>query len=160
MGITISNYTDHDAESVWQLHLHTVNHNDGFVKNLLFPTDMHDIPNIYKAFFVMRDEGKIIGMVGLRHIDDQTLEIKRLQVHSTFQGRGLGRRLMNHALEYAHAQNYHCLKLDVSVPQIKAQKLYESLGFVVTHTADRVLGPDREKVTSIYMERNAIITCS
>jgi len=93
-------------------------------------------------------------MVGLKRIDDNTLEIKRLQIAANHQGKGLGRMLMKHVLEYAHLHNKSSLCLDVSEPQTKAKNFYLSMGFKIVHIENRVLGPDNEKFISTYMQKD------
>ncbi len=98
MSYVISQYISDDYEDVWTLHKRTVAENDGFVKNLSFHTDFQDIAGVYKAFFVLKDGAKVIGMIGLKHIDPETFEVKRLQVAASYQGQGQGRQLVQHAM--------------------------------------------------------------
>ncbi|MDE2030195.1 MAG: GNAT family N-acetyltransferase [Alphaproteobacteria bacterium] len=136
----IDNYVLEDYDEVWTLHRKTVSENDGFVKNLSFHTDLHDILNVYEAFFIMREAERLVGMVGLKRVDAKTLEIKRLQIAKECQGRGYARRLMSRAFEYAKANNISNLCLDVSEPQVNARQLYLSLGFEITRVEHRTLG--------------------
>lgn len=151
----ITEYIQSDCDGCWELHQATVS-GGGFVKNPAFDTDIRDIPHVYEAFFVIRDSGKIIGMVGLKRIDDHTLEIKRLQVDTAHRGLGLGKQLMEHALNYVRKFGASRCRLDVSQTQTIAYKLYTSLGFNVTHIDEQILGPDNEKFLSTYMEKEVL----
>jgi GNAT superfamily N-acetyltransferase len=153
MTWSVTHYTPDDYDGAWALHRKTIHENDGFVKNLSFHSDFRNISQTYEAFFVIRDDNRIVGMVGLKRIDDKVLEVKRLQVASTHQGKGLGKLLMKHAEDYAHKHNVTHLRLDVSKPQVKARNLYSSMGFKVTHVDTQILGPDNEKFLSTYMEK-------
>lgn len=153
MFYPISHYTADDYEDVWALHQETVRSNGGFVKNLAFHTDIHDIPHVYKAFFVMHDGDRVVGMVGLKEIDPTTLEIKRLQVAAPYQKQGHAKRLMEHAENYARGAGISTLCLDVSKPQEKARQLYLFMGFQVTHVETRTYGPDNEEFLMTFMEK-------
>lgn len=152
-AIKITTYTESDYEEVWALHRRTVSENEGYVKNLLFHSDFQNISETYEVFFVARDDNKIVGIVGLKRIDPLTLEVKRLQVSSTHQGKGLGKMLMGKAFEYGRASKTNSLRLDVSSPQTRARNMYLSMGFEITHIQENVVGPDKEKFVSTYMRK-------
>jgi len=149
----ITEYTSGDAEAVWDLHVKTIRANkDGYVQNLAFHEDVRDIPRFYQAFFVLRDGGKVIGMVGLKKISSDTFEIKRLQVDAEYQGWGYGRHLMEHVFAFAKQRGVSLLRLDTSEPQTKARNLYLSLGFTTTHVETEIAGPDKERFVITFMK--------
>lgn len=83
---------------------------------------------------VAETDGKVIGVASLqvlggrrRHVGDLSIA-----VHEEYQGRGIGRRLMNELLNVA--DNYLGLartELEVVGDNARAIRLYESLGFQV-----------------------------
>ena len=132
----------------------TIAANEGYVKNLAFHADVQHILNIYEIFYVMRDDNRsIIGMVGLKRINGDTLEVKRLQVTAAYQGQGLGRMLMEKVIHHAKQCGAPRLRLDVSETQVKAHALYLAMGFLATHVEARTLGPDHEAFLSTFYNK-------
>jgi ribosomal protein S18 acetylase RimI-like enzyme len=78
------------------------------------------------------------------------LYVAHVGVAPSFQGRGIGTRLLQHAGREARMQGLHRLSLDVSARNPGAQRLYERLGFHVVETRESFDGsmPDHH-----YMER-------
>lgn len=105
------------------------------------PEDRHaDIANIEMnymkngCFWCMIDENEIIGTVAIRVIDtkNQIVELKRMYVLPKLQGKGYGRRLLEHAIESARTQHYQKICLDTRKQFSAAQHLYRSAGFQET----------------------------
>src|SRR3954447_7233902 len=61
--------------------------------------ELAELPRGYRALFVAEDDGVAAGCVGLREVDRDTAEMKRLYVRSASRGRGLGRALAQAAIE-------------------------------------------------------------
>lgn len=61
--------------------------------------------------------------------DDQ--ELRRLYVHSAFQGRGIGRQLLDAALDHPRLKAAGKIFLDVWEKNDGARRLYERYGFAV-----------------------------
>lgn len=76
------------------------------------------------------DAGKIGGFV-MAAITDwrKTLDIEQLAVDPGFQGKGIGRRLMEQAEVFAKKEGARRLTLHVRVNNDKALHLYESMGY-------------------------------
>lgn len=71
-----------------------------------------------------------IGCVGLRNLEKQTCEMKRLYVRAGFREEGVGRALVENLIEDARAMDYKALRLDTLPIMLEAQRLYRRLGFV------------------------------
>lgn len=89
----------------------------------------NDIENEFEAFYCLTDQEKIIGTVALKKIDEYTVELKAMYLDRNYRGKGLGRRLMDKAVDEAKRLGYKSMVLD-SMSQYKAAlKLYEKSGF-------------------------------
>jgi ribosomal protein S18 acetylase RimI-like enzyme len=58
--------------------------------------------------------------------------LANLRVADPFRGAGVGSRLIDHVTRVAHGHGLECVELDVSFGNVRAQRLYERLGFVAT----------------------------
>ena len=76
------------------------------------------------------DNGQLTGCIALRKIADDVCEMKRLFVRPAFQGKGLGRQLVNAIIDEARTIGYQRMRLDTLPAQMaSAIALYRSLGF-------------------------------
>lgn len=75
------------------------------------------------------EQSHVAGGVGFRRLDEHTAEVKRLYVRQSYQGKGLGRRLMDNLLNKLKRLGYTRVVLDAVPPTQKAQELYELMGF-------------------------------
>jgi GNAT superfamily N-acetyltransferase len=72
-------------------------------------------------------------MGGIRRIDEECAELKRLRVAQELQGRGIGEALARALDARARELGYRRLRLDTSEKQLPAQRLFAKLGFGETH---------------------------
>jgi GNAT superfamily N-acetyltransferase len=80
--------------------------------------------------FVWVEEGVVVGNVSLRRAAGWGgFLIGNVAVHPDWQGRGIGRALMEAALEEVSAQDGHWAGLEVQADNEVARRLYECLGF-------------------------------
>lgn len=81
---------------------------------------------------------KIIGFVHAQMYEsfysDLGLNILGLAVNPDFQGRGIGRKLMNKLEEYAVDNNISFIRLNSALKREEAHKFYEHIGY----TCDKV----------------------
>jgi L-phenylalanine/L-methionine N-acetyltransferase len=88
-----------------------------------------------ECVFVATVNGKVVGNAGVHPISDNPREKHvcgiGISIMDNYQGRGVGRALMNACLDYADRwANYSRVQLTVHADNARAIKLYESLGFV------------------------------
>jgi ribosomal protein S18 acetylase RimI-like enzyme len=77
----------------------------------------------------------VAGVIAFRPTDDQdTCEMKRLFVHPTSRGQGVGRALIEKLVEEARKSGYRSMRLETLHAMKKAQTLYNSFGFVLIDT--------------------------
>ena len=79
--------------------------------------------------FLIENENAFIGCVGLRQLDSENCELKRMYVKSEFRGLKLGEQLMKISLKTAKDLGYKTMKLDTLSRLIPALKLYQKYGF-------------------------------
>lgn len=96
--------------------------------------DLVDPVNYYSppraAFFLaVAPGGEPVGTVAVRPLTGDTCELKRMYIRPAYRGQGLGRRLLDTALEFARQAGYQCMKLDSRPDLTAALGLYRKSGF-------------------------------
>jgi ribosomal protein S18 acetylase RimI-like enzyme len=98
-----------------------------------FDRELAELPGAYApprgALLVARRGGETIGCIGLRPLDEQRCELKRLYVRPVARGGGTGRALTEAALAEAQRLGYRRVLLDTLPGMGAAQRLYVELGF-------------------------------
>jgi GNAT superfamily N-acetyltransferase len=90
------------------------------------------------------------GCVALKKIDKHTCEMKRMFVYPEFHGKGIGYALAKAIIDEAKKIGYSSMKLDTSIRQIEAQRLYE--GFVFINIEAYYDLPEKMKNWLVFME--------
>jgi putative acetyltransferase len=80
-------------------------------------------------FAVLDDDGKVVGSVGVMRRDDSTCELRKMYLLPDLQGLGLGRLLLESALERARLLGFREMILETNSCLSAARRLYESYGF-------------------------------
>jgi ribosomal protein S18 acetylase RimI-like enzyme len=94
---------------------------------------LQNICKNFMAFWLMIEDGRIIGTVGLRNLEtNQSCELKCLYLYEEFHGLGYGRMLLYTALDYAKSAGFSWIYLDTRSDSLRAQKLYSAAGFQKT----------------------------
>jgi len=108
-------------------------------------SDLHDIERSYHAsggafdVLVTRSD-EIIGTVALFRVSASVGELRKMYLAPSARGQGLGRRLLEHALDRAAALGFSSIVLETASVLREAVSLYERYGFrpyVSEHLADR-----------------------
>ena len=77
-------------------------------------------------------DGRLVGSIGIVGRDDGAAQLRWVMVHPDARGRGLGRRLLNLALDFCRAAGYRSVYLWTVSPLTAAAGLYVSAGFRLT----------------------------
>ena len=109
---------------------------DSYFDNAAYEVELRGLPGDYAppkgALLVAEIEGKVVGCVALKRLDDERCEMKRLFVEPAAHGAGAGQALARAIVERGRALGYSKMMLDTGPRQVEAQKLYRKLGFTDT----------------------------
>lgn len=99
-----------------------------------FAAELESLPGDYAppagCLLLAIHDGQTVGCVGLRPLEAEICEMKRLYVRPQFRGLGAGHALAEAIVGQARAIGYARMRLDTIIEMDKAQSLYEKLGFV------------------------------
>ena len=100
---------------------------------------------LYLAYY----DDELAGCIGLRKIDGQNCEMKRLYVRPEFRGKRIGNRLVQKIIEDARQIGYSCMLLDTLPFLESAVRIYQSYGFYEIESYT-----DSPIDSSIYMKKD------
>ena len=116
-----------------------------------------DIEELQEAYF--SDEGasgfwvaccgdEVIGMIGVKRTQENIAELRRLRVREDFRRRGVGRRLLEHAIDFCRRHGYLKVILDMRIERASAIAIVEKYGFTLARTRDI----DGHKTLDFYLD--------
>jgi len=79
--------------------------------------------------FIARLNTKIIGALVLLRTRPKTMEIMNISVYEEFQNKGIGKQLINEAIEYAKGSKIKTLEIGTGNPGVIQMMLYQKCGF-------------------------------
>jgi ribosomal protein S18 acetylase RimI-like enzyme len=80
---------------------------------------------------------RAVGLIAAQPQGNDSVYLYSLWLHPTVRGRGLARRLVAVALNWARVKGARTVRLRVAVDNAAARTVYESLGFSPSGDADR-----------------------
>ena len=83
------------------------------------------------AWLVLYDDGEPVACGGLRRLDDETGEIKRMFVTARVRGRGHGRRMLGELERIARENGMTRVRLLTTEVLAEARALYAAVGYEV-----------------------------
>ena len=99
------------------------------------------------GFFFMYADGELSGYLKLAEAPEQSdfndpdsIELERIYVRREFQGRGLGKTLINYAVQTARRRGKRYIWLGVWERNAKAIAFYQDMGFVLAGHHDFRMG--------------------
>lgn len=143
VGILFSEYTDMliAGDSLFQRYL-DIQHYDKEIKHLKIKYGMPE-GRLYLAYY----DGELAGCIGLRKIDEQNCEMKRLYVRPQFRGKQIGKQMVQKIIEDAKEIGYSHMLLDTPPFLDTAICMYKKFGFYEIESYN-----DSPMSTSIYMK--------
>lgn len=105
-------------------------------REVLSDPDTHILAGGGQVLFAVDGEDRAVGTVALKHAGDRVFELTKMAVDPDQRGHGIGRLLMQGALDAFRATGGRELFLESSRQLAPALQLYESVGFV-HHPAPR-----------------------
>lgn len=97
--------------------------------------------------YLAYEDGRLAGCIGLRKMDEENCEMKRLYVRPEFRGKQIGRLLVHKIIEEAGKTGYHHMFLDTLPFLQSAVRMYRKYGFYEIESYN-----DSPMGTSIYMK--------
>jgi GNAT superfamily N-acetyltransferase len=102
----------------------------GFEPDAELDRDLDDPAGTYDALWIATAGGVVVGSIALRDLGDDAYELKRMYLRSACRGRGVGKRLLASALDWARENRARVVRLDTTEQMVAARRLYEWAGFV------------------------------
>jgi ribosomal protein S18 acetylase RimI-like enzyme len=81
------------------------------------------------GIILCRSDGMFAGCIAIRKLDENVCELKRMYVNPNFQGKGIGKNLLEKALQLANEYSYKLIRLDTLTQMLPAIHLYKQYGF-------------------------------
>lgn len=79
--------------------------------------------------YIIDADDQIIGVSVIQALSCETIELKNLAVLPSFQGQGLGQKLVNDAIKTAKAQGFKRMEVGTGNSSLGPLRLYDKLGF-------------------------------
>lgn len=99
-----------------------------------------------RTYRVVEENKEIVAYFGLAIVDD-TADITTIAVRTDFQGRGIGRKLMQEILDIAASRNLRKIMLEVKPENLAAISLYQKFDFEVIGLRRNYYGPSKDALT-------------
>jgi len=129
-----------DYDKVKELILDILTKEYPFDRSAYSDSDLYDIGGTYKGerenFFILEDEGKIIGTVGIKEDSKDTALLRRLFVDTTERGKGYGATLMGEAVKFCTENGYSEIVFRTTNRMTGAIELCQKKGFKKAEEAD------------------------
>ena len=131
--LRVRRYEPGDREAVWRLHNEALDEVGAHLGNGAWDEDLYGIDDAYLdaggEFLVGVLDGRVVAMGALRRLSPDEAEVKRMRVEPALQGRGHGQTLLDALHRRAEELGLSTLRLDTTVHQSAARRLYEVNGY-------------------------------
>jgi GNAT superfamily N-acetyltransferase len=83
--------------------------------------------------YIAEEKDQMIGVYVLLPSEEESIELINLAVAEVYQGKGLGKKLIMHALEVAKQLGYKVMEVGTGNSSIGQLALYQKCGFRINH---------------------------
>jgi putative acetyltransferase len=103
-----------------------------FGKGSATDDELHRLPSSYAAgaFWIARRDGHLLGTCGVFPVDATTFELRKMYLRPASRGLGIGKRLLDTAVDYCRGRGAKRIVLDTMEKMTRAIEFYEAHGFV------------------------------
>lgn len=109
--------------------------------------------NSYNFWYAVNDEGEVVGSIGLKKINSQCGEIKKLFVIREYRGKGVAQKLMHTLLKAASKHQFTFLVLGTVDKLHAAHKFYTKFGFAQISQKDLPREFMKNPLDSVFFSR-------
>jgi N-acetylglutamate synthase-like GNAT family acetyltransferase len=109
--------------------------------------------NSYNFWYAVNAEGKILGSIGLKKINRQYGEIKKLFMIKEYRSKGVAQKLMETLLKAASKHQFKFLILGTVDKFEAAHKFYDKYGFTLVKQKDLPKEFERNPLDSLFFKR-------
>jgi GNAT superfamily N-acetyltransferase len=152
--LRIRRYQPKDKRAVRRLHDDALHEVGAHLGGGDCDDDLDEIESVYLEcggeFLVGVLDGDVVAMGALKRISPEKTELKRMRIRPGLQGRGYGQTMLDALHRRAAELGYSALRLDTTVQQLAAQRLYLKNGY--SETGRGVIGP----FDCIFYEKNIL----
>jgi ribosomal-protein-alanine N-acetyltransferase len=142
----IRRMSERDIEEVWQIEL------DLFTMPWSRPSFLYEVSDSRNSYPVVGiEDGSVVGYAIAWFVAAE-LHIGNIAVTKARQGRGIGKRLLEHLLEEASHRSVDCATLEVRVSNVKAIRLYRTYGFKPIALRKRYYSDNGEDAMVMFAE--------
>lgn len=134
-------------------HLNTQENMNAYLNTAFaYDTFVQEYKHPHSEFYITTKNEKLVGYYKLNFPDAQSesgfpnsAEVARIYVHPQFKGRGIGRKMINHAAEVSQQKKLEYLWLGVWEKNPAARSFYEKIGFKAIGDHIFHLGDDAQR---------------
>ncbi len=124
-----------DIQGVIKLHVEYYNKNygydDTFESYVASPlVDFASRDERDERIWIVKSAGKVLGCIAIVKKDSDTAQLRWFILDSSLQGLGIGRQLIQNAIEFAREMNYCKIILWTEDELVQAISIYKKNGFI------------------------------
>ena len=136
MSHSLRSFKRNDSQGVKDLILTILTKEYPFDKSAYSDSDLDRIPEVYggekDSFFVIEEDGYIVGTVGVKEETKDDALLRRLFVDVKHRKRGYGTELLNAVIDFCNSKSYKRIYFRCTDRMADAMKLCVKKGFKET----------------------------
>ena len=133
-------FKEEDFPQIRELILSVLTKEYPFDKSCYSDSDLFTLGETYggkrDSFFVIEENGRIIGTAGVKEDSDETALMRRLFVDPEFRSKGYGKLLIGKVVDFCKSANYQHIVFRTTNRMVQAIELCKKKGFKQLEKAD------------------------